>query len=130
MKKTMIKAYQPINGMTAHIVCASDKVTEFCEYLKAANAEVKTFEVANMPLAELPEDVQEKVKQTLKVFNNANVVFEYNQFEVSAHTCIKAKYNYDHFVCGRYNASEVYTKEERRQHLAELNAHEFPEWAW
>lgn len=130
MKKTMIKAYQPINGMTAHFVMSSEKTNEFCEYLKAAGAEVKTFEVANMPLAELPENVQEKVKQTLKVFNNANVVFEYNEFDVSAHTCIKAAYNYDHFVCGRYSASEVFTEDERRQHLAELNAHEFPEWAW
>lgn len=130
MKKTMIKAYQPINGKTAHVVCASDKVAEFCEYLKAAGAEVKTFGVAEMPLAELPEDVQEKVRQTLKVFNNANVVYEYNCFNVSAHTCIKSSYGYDHFVCGRYSAEEVYTKEERRQHRAELDSHEFPEWAW
>ena len=130
MKKTMIKAYQPINGMTTHIVVECDKVNELCEYIKAANAEVKTFEVAEMPLVELPEEVQAKVKETLKVFNNANVVYEYGQFDVSAHTCIKAVYGYDHFVCGRYSASEVYTDEERRQHLAELNAHEFPEWAW
>lgn len=130
MKKTMIKAYQPANGMYAYLVISSEKIAEMCEYLKAAGAEVKTYEIANMPLAELPEDVQEKVKDTLKVFDNANVVFEYNEFEVSASTCIKAHYNYDHFVCGRYNASEVYTEDERRQHLAELNAYEFPECGW
>lgn len=128
--KNMIKAYQPANGATAHIVCDHTKANDFCEYLKEANAEVKIFEVANMPLTELPEDVQQQVKETLKVYSSANVVFEHNRFEVSAHTCIKAHYNYDHFVCGRYNASEVYSEEERRQHLAELNSYEFPEWAW
>jgi hypothetical protein len=128
--KTMIKAYQPINGMTAHIVITTSKVNEMLECLNAVNAEVKTFAICEMPFNELPEEVQDQVKQTLKVFANANVVFEYNRFEVSAHTCIKAKYNYDHFVCGRYSAKEIFTEEERKQHLAELNSYEFPEWAW
>lgn len=88
------------------------------------------FEVAKMKLSDLPDEVQEKVKSVLKVYNNANVVYEYGKFDVSAHTCIKSFYHYDHFVCGRYAADEVYTKEERQQNLAELNSHNFPEWAW
>ena len=31
----------------------------------------------------------------------------------------KGNYHYDHFVCGRYLQTEVYTKEERRQNFIE-----------
>lgn len=119
MKKAMIKATNPTTNKTVHIVVNSYNVAAMCECLKAANAEYKTFGVDQMPLAELPADVQEKVRQLLKVYSTANVVFEYNRFEVSASTCIKSHYNYDHFVCGRYSADEVYTAEERRQNYFE-----------
>lgn len=128
--KTMIKAYQPANGAIAHVVVDASMVDAMNESLRACGAEAKAFCVGKMPLDELPADVQDEVKNILKVYANANVVFEYNRFEVSAHSCIKAHYNYDHFVCGRYSADEVYTKEERAQHLQELNSCDFPEWAW
>lgn len=130
MKKTMLKATNANNTATAHIVVPSENVDFFKNAFAAANATFEIYEVNEMPLAALPEEVQNEVKKTLKVFNTANVVFEYNRFEVSAHTCIKANYNYDHFVCGRYSADEIYTKEERAKHLAELNGHDIPEWAW
>lgn len=119
---TMIKAYQPLNGKTAHIVnqLTLDKAQAFAEeFLKPCGAQWKVFEVAKMPLSELPEATQIEVKNLLKAYSRANVVFEYGEFHVSASTCIKSHYNYDHFMCGRYNADEVYTKEERRQNYFE-----------
>lgn len=119
---TMIKAYQPKNGETVHIVTQFNTkgAEEFCEqFLNPCGATYKVFEVGKMPLSELPEEVQSKVKSILKAYNRVNVVFEYNEFHVSTSTCIKSSYNYDHFVCGRYNADEVYTPEERRQNYIE-----------
>ena len=121
MKRNMIKATNPINNATIHIVVSAHSTNEMIECLKTANNAIviKVFELAEMPLEELPEDIQEKAKEVLKAFNNVNVVFEYNRFEVSASVCIKSHYNYDHFVCGRYSAEEVYTAEERRQNYRE-----------
>ena len=119
---TIIKAYQPKNGETVHIVngMTTKGAEEFCEqFLNPCGATYKIFEVGKMPLSELPEEVQSEVKSILKAYDRVNVVFEYNEFHVSASTCIKSSYNYDHFVCGRYNADEVYTPEERRQNYIE-----------
>lgn len=119
---TMIKAYQPANGKTVHIVnqLTIKAAEKFCEeFLNPCGATYKIFEVGKMPLSELPEEVQNEAKSILKAYNSVNVVFEYNEFHVSASTCIKSSYNFDHFVCGRYNADEVYTQEERRQNYIE-----------
>lgn len=119
---TMIKAYQPLNGKTVHIVNQlTPKAAEaFCEeFLNPCGATCKIFEVGKMPLSELPEEVQNEAKSILKAYNSVNVVFEYNKFHVSTSICIKSSYNFDHFVCGRYNADEVYTPEERRQNYIE-----------
>lgn len=119
---TMIKAYQPANGKTVHIVnqLTIKAAEKFCEeFLNPCGATYKIFEVGKMPLSELPEEVQNEAKSILKAYNSVNVVFEYNEFHVFAFTCIKSSYNFDHFVCGRYNADEVYTPEERRQNYIE-----------
>jgi hypothetical protein len=118
------------NNQTTNLVLPIKNVNEFLRLIGACEFEHKTYRVGQMPLEDLPADIQKEVRNTLTVFNQANVVFEYGKYHVSAHTCIKAHYNYDHFVCGTYKADEVYTKEERRQHLAELNNYDFPEWAW
>ena len=130
MTKAMIKVTNTDTTETMNIVLPAKNTNSFIELLEAPHAEYKVFEVGNVALEELPEETQIKVKETLTVFDSVNVVYEYGKFEVSAHTCIKAYYNYDHFVCGTYFAKDVYTEEERRQHLAELNSCEFPEWAW
>ena len=77
------------------------------------------FSVGKMPLADLPEDIQDKVKSTLKAYSKVNVTFEYGKFSVSAGCCIKSHYNFDHFSCGEYKASEVYTPEQRKQNYIE-----------
>lgn len=121
MKRNMIKATNPTNNATIHIVLPAHSTNEMIDCLRAVNADVviKVFELSKMPLEELPVDIQEKAKDVLKAFDNVNVVFEYNRFEVSASCCIKSHYNYDHFVCGRYSAKDVYTEEERRQNYIE-----------
>ena len=135
MKKNMIKATNTTTNATVHLVTPDYNTKTMCELLDEANANYTpnkyiVFESGHMTLADLPEDVQAKVKETLKVYNKANVYFEYNTFDVSAHSCIKSYYNHDHFFCNTYYAADVYTEEERRQHMAELNFYDFPEWAW
>ena len=80
---------------------------------------VESFTSGAMPLEALPEDIQEKVKSTLKAFDEVSVDYEHGRFNVFAGYCVKKNYHYDHFVCGRYLQTEVYTKEERRQNFIE-----------
>ena len=84
------------------------------------NTVIEVFKVAKMPFEKLPEEVQTEVKSILKAFSQCNVVYEYGKFHASASTCIKSDYNFDHFVCGHYLASEIYTPEERRQNYIEV----------
>lgn len=60
----------------------------------------------------LPSEVQEKVKNTLKAYNEVSVIFEDGRYNVTTGTLIKASYSNDHKVIGRYKADEVFTEEE------------------
>ena len=79
----------------------------------------EVFSVGKMPLSELPEDIQVEVRSTLKAYARCNVTYEHGAFHASASYCIKSSYGFDHFVCGEYKASEVYTLEERRANYLE-----------
>ena len=131
----MIKATNITTNATVHLVVPEYNTKTMCDLIDEANKggtpnEYTVFECGKMTLTDLPEEAQNQVKETLKVYAQVNVYFEYNKFEVSAHSCVKAKYNYDHFWCATFLAEDIYTEEERKQHLAELNSYEFPEWAW
>lgn len=128
--KKMVVAKSQINEDEVNFVVPAENVNAFIELLDDMESEYSVYEAGEMPFEKLPEDVQEKAKETLKMFNFVNVTYEYKEYEVSPHTCIRAHYNHDHFVCGRYSAKEIFTEEERKQHLKELNSYEFPEWAW
>lgn len=130
MMKSMIKVTNTNTNGTAYMVCPEKNVHTLIELLGEAEATYEVYESSNMPLEALPESVVADVKGKLQVFNEVNVVYEYGEFRASANNCLKAHYHYDHFVCGSYKAEEVYTAEERKQHMAELNSYEFPEWAW
>lgn len=100
--------------------------TEFLAYLKEAVAqapvqpvEMTTFEVGKVPFDDLPEAIQKEVKNTLKAYKRCTVYYEMNQFHASVGSCIRARYAPDHFVCGDYYATDIYTKEERRQNFYE-----------
>lgn len=119
MKNTMIKATN-INGELVYAPIMTSSINAMLEMIQENGCVVhKTFEVGDMPLNELPEDIQVKVKDILKVFPRCTVTYEYGKFTASASSCIKASYHYDHFVCGTYTDKEVYTIEERRQNYRE-----------
>lgn len=103
-------------GTTDGVVAFINKLAEQKPEL---NPVIEVFEVAKMPLEKLPEEVQSEVKNILKAFDTCTVVHEYEKFRVSVGSCIKSDYNFDHFVCGRYLASDVYTPEERRRNYIE-----------
>lgn len=83
------------------------------------NLTYKVFKAGEMPLEELPKEIQEKVKSTLRAFHSCTVTYEHSKFSVSTGTCIRATYDWDHFVAGTYKDDEVYTIEERRQNYEE-----------
>lgn len=62
---------------------------------------------------ELPQDVQNKIKATLHVYDKAHVVYEYGEYHVSSGICLKAEYAADHKFIGTYTAEELFTEEER-----------------
>ena len=61
----------------------------------------------------LPSEVIEKVKNTLRAYDEVHVIFEYGEYHVSAGLCIKATYGADHEFIGTYKAKEVFTDKER-----------------
>lgn len=61
----------------------------------------------------LPSEVIEKVKNTLRAFDEVHVIFEYGEYHVSTGIAIKATYAPDEEFIGTYKASEVFTEEER-----------------
>lgn len=83
------------------------------------NLTYKVFKAGEMPLEELPKEIQEEVKSTLRAFHSCTVSYEHSKFSVSACTCIRSTYDWDHFVAGVYKDNEVYTLEERRQNFKE-----------
>ena len=61
----------------------------------------------------LPNEVQEKVKKWLMVYDKTFVVYENGQYNVSSGVCLKAHYSNDHKVIGEYTAKEIFTDTER-----------------
>lgn len=59
----------------------------------------------------LPKEVQEHIKETLKAYDEETVFFEYGKYCYGV--CIKAHYAPDHKYIGTYRADEIYTEEER-----------------
>lgn len=102
---------------------ATKKMTELIdEAIKQQperNVSYKVFKSGEMPLEELPELIQAQVKSVLRAYSRCTVTYENSKFSVSACTCIRATYDWDHFVAGTYKDDEVYTLEERRQNYKE-----------
>lgn len=121
MKNTMIRVTGKDN-QTCYLSVPAKNADKMVELLKDGGntATVELFEVGTMPLDSLPEDIQNEVKSTLKAYNNVSVVYENFKFSTSVGVCIKSHYNFDHFVCGRYAAEDVYTEEERRANYKEV----------
>lgn len=69
--------------------------------------------MANTNFKELPQDVQEKAINTLKAFDEVNVIFEYGEYHVSTCICLKKEYAPDHKYIGRYFAKDIFTPDDR-----------------
>ena len=119
MTNYMIKATNPTTNQSVYLGVPEFNLNNMKNLLDEYSAKYEVYSVDSMPLEALPEEIQMKVKNTLKAFDKVNVEFESGKFSASVGCCIKSSYGYDHFVCGTYRADEVYTKEERRQNYIE-----------
>lgn len=119
MKKKMLKAINTEGNICYCPYFAGGLDTLIPMLEEAGVTNIELFEVDKMPLEKLPEEIQQEVRQTLKAYQRCNVYFEYGKFHTRTGYCVKAEYNFDHFVCGEYKASDVYTEEERRQNFIE-----------
>ena len=61
---------------------------------------------------ELPEEVQEQVKEILKAYNRTSVTFENGKYHFGGYS-LKNTYASDYEVVGEYKADDFFTKEER-----------------
>lgn len=62
-------------------------------------------------LNELPENIQEKIKNTLKAYNEVTVFYEYGEYHFGL--CLKNVYGADHEYIGTYYAKDIFADEER-----------------
>ena len=62
-------------------------------------------------LGELPENLQNEIKDYLKIYNKVTVWYENGRYLFDI--CIKKTYAADHEFIGEYYADEIYTDEEK-----------------
>jgi hypothetical protein len=62
---------------------------------------------------ELPESIQEEIKNTLRVFDGCYVIYEYGKYNVTTGIALKKEYAADHEFIGEYKANEMYSNDER-----------------
>lgn len=110
----------------AWITAPAGQADEMAEYI--ANAaqslngtapEMKIFKTGEVPLADLPEEVQKDVRGILRAFDVCHVEYEHGAFRAGTCVCLQATYPADHFVAGSYRAEDVYTPEQRRENFIE-----------
>ena len=89
------------------------------------NIGVKRKEEKKMKKFEqLPEEVQEQVKEILKAYNSTSVTFENGKYHFGGY-CIKNTYASDYEFVGDYKADDIFTKEERIINYVE-SFHSYP----
>jgi len=60
---------------------------------------------------ELPQELQERIKDRLKAFSEVRVTYEYGEYHFG--TVLKATYGADHEYIGTYRQEDIYTEKER-----------------
>lgn len=80
----------------------------------------KAYPITKDDLAKLPADVQAKVLDVLKAFNECPVSFEYGAYQVGGGMCIRASYGADHKFIGIAYADDHYTPDERNANFEEV----------
>ena len=78
-----------------------------------------------MKFNELPMEVQNEAKETLKAFAKVNVWFANGEYHVSTCNVIKRDYADDERFIGTYISTEVFTDEERIINYVE-SFHDYP----
>ena len=71
----------------------------------------------------LPTDVQDRIIDTLKAYDEITVSYEYGMYHFGV--CIKSHYAPDHRVIGTFHADDIFTPEERMLNYME-SFHEYP----
>lgn len=87
----------------------------------------KLYALSKEQLEALPSDVQTKVLNTLKAYDECSVVFEYGEYHVSTGHCLKAVYADDRKFIGTFYAEDIYTLEERTENYIE-SFRDYPIW--
>ena len=72
---------------------------------------------------ELPKEIQEEVKRTLRAYSEETVWFENGRYTFGV--MLKANYAPDHEYIGTYYANDIYTEEERIVNYCEA-FHDYP----
>ena len=80
-----------------------------------------------MKLNDLPMNVQNKVRNTLKAYDEVTVDFENGDYHVMTGCLLKASYAPDFRSVGTFKAKEVFTEDERTINYVE-SFHDFPIW--
>ena len=75
--------------------------------------------------SELPLDVQNEVKNSLRVYNICTVYFERGSYRVTSSTVVRKTYAEDYKVIGICNAEDIYSPEERILNYVE-EFHSYP----
>jgi hypothetical protein len=87
----------------------------------------KEFALPKERLSDLPEDIQSEILDTLKAFNQCNVVFENGEYHASPSIGIYGHYAADHRFVGTFYAEDIYTLEERTENYIR-EFHDYPYW--
>ena len=62
---------------------------------------------------QLPEEVQEQVKEILKAYNSTSVTFDNGKYHFGGY-CLKSTHATDYQFIGEYKADDIFTKEENK----------------
>jgi hypothetical protein len=104
----------------AYIAINENNADEFETLINQIDgAKISRYSINNVKLNELPENIQNEVMGILKVYNKVSVIFQNGEFHVRIGCCICAQYPKDHFVCGDYLATDVYSKEQQERNFIE-----------
>lgn len=74
---------------------------------------------------QLPNNIQNEIKEHLKAYDKCHVVYEYGEYHVGGGLCIKKHYGEDHEYIGCFKADELFTEEERMINYIE-SFHSYP----
>ena len=108
-----------VDNKTVWMTVREHAANELAELLKPNVNEVKIFKAGEMPLEELPTEIQTEIRDTLRAFSEVYAEYEHGRWHTTTCVCVRAEYADDKFSAGRYKANEVYTLEERKQNFFE-----------